>query len=246
MEVPAFSIVIPAYNEEDYLPRTLTSVQEAMAALSESGELIVVDNNSTDSTAEVARQAGAQVVFEPENQIARARNAGASQARAEALIFIDADTLVTPALLRKALDQLQSGDVVGGGAQLAFDEPVEKLGQRGIDTWSRLAARHQLAAGSFFFARQDAFQAVGGFCEQVYAGEEVFLARALKRWAKPRGLRFINLSEDPAITSARKLQWYRPWHIWATFMLLIFFPLALRYRRLCGLWYRRPKTVDAG
>ena len=74
------SIVIPAYNEEKLLPRTLQSVQAAAGAFTAAGwtfELIVCDNNSTDGTALLARAGGARVVFEPLNQIARARNTGA-------------------------------------------------------------------------------------------------------------------------------------------------------------------------
>ena len=45
----SYSIIIPAYNEEKYLPRTLTSVKEAVTEVEFSGEIIVVDNNSTGS-----------------------------------------------------------------------------------------------------------------------------------------------------------------------------------------------------
>ena len=60
------SVVIPAWNEEQLLPACLDSVRMAFAARpDQSPEVIVVDNNSTDRTAEIARAAGAQVVFEP-------------------------------------------------------------------------------------------------------------------------------------------------------------------------------------
>ena len=90
---PDYSIIIPAYNEAAELPSTLASIRKAMEALSYAGECLVVDNNSTDSTTAVARTHGADlVVQEPINQIARARNAGASKASGRFLIFIDADT----------------------------------------------------------------------------------------------------------------------------------------------------------
>ena len=74
------SIVVPAFNEERLLPGSLASIQAASVAFGDAGwqtELIVCDNNSTDRTAEIAAAAGARVVFEPINQIGRARNAGA-------------------------------------------------------------------------------------------------------------------------------------------------------------------------
>ncbi|MBV8032234.1 MAG: glycosyltransferase, partial [Betaproteobacteria bacterium] len=58
------SVVVPAYNEEKLLPQCLGAIGAAMAAF-EDAELVVCDNNSTDRTAEIARAAGAKVVFEP-------------------------------------------------------------------------------------------------------------------------------------------------------------------------------------
>jgi len=75
---PDYSIIIPAYNEEALLPRTLRSLRRAMERLPEyEGEVIVTDNASTDRTAGVAAAHRARVVHEPHRQIARARNAGA-------------------------------------------------------------------------------------------------------------------------------------------------------------------------
>ena len=76
-----YSIVVPAYNEEKLLPATLRTLRQAMngASSERQGEIIVVDNNSTDTTADIARQAGVRVVFEPINRISRARNAGARE-----------------------------------------------------------------------------------------------------------------------------------------------------------------------
>ena len=75
------SIVIPAFNEERLIERCLQSISTSLAVNLRSGftsDIIVVDNNSTDNTAALARKAGARVVFEPINQIGRARNAGAA------------------------------------------------------------------------------------------------------------------------------------------------------------------------
>ena len=77
------SVIIPAFNEERLIGETLRLVKAAMTAFSWrrwATEVIVCDNNSTDRTAELARAGGAAVVFEPVNQIARARNCGAAAA----------------------------------------------------------------------------------------------------------------------------------------------------------------------
>jgi len=75
-----YSVIVPAFNEEAFLGHTLDALRQAMATVSLHGEVIVTDNNSTDTTAEIAAASGAKVVFEPVNQISRARNAGARQA----------------------------------------------------------------------------------------------------------------------------------------------------------------------
>src|SRR5689334_18853557 len=117
---PLYSVIIPAYNEEAYLGRTLSSLRAAMDGLPEAGEVIVVDNNSSDRTADIARAAGARVVFEPVNQISRARNAGAAAARGRFFVFLDADTIPSARLLRRALDHLSGGKVCGGGALIVL------------------------------------------------------------------------------------------------------------------------------
>ena len=92
-----YSVIIPAYNEELHLPETLRNLQKAMEAVTPlRGEIIVVDNNSTDRTAEIAHDAGARVVFEAHNQISRARNCGGRAANSRNLIFLDADTIIRP------------------------------------------------------------------------------------------------------------------------------------------------------
>ena len=75
-----FSVIIPAYNEEKYLPAALSAVNKAIETAPMVGEVVVVDNNSTDRTAAIAAELGARVVFEPVNQISRSRNAGAKAA----------------------------------------------------------------------------------------------------------------------------------------------------------------------
>lgn len=237
----AYSIVVPAFNEAEELPSTLSAIRKAMEAIDESGECIVVDNNSSDSTSEVARANGADfVVFEPINQIARARNAGAAKASGEFLIFVDADTRILPDLLSDAIALLKTGQCVGGGAVVHFEGEISRIGKFGIGLWEKISRLTQTAAGSYLFCRKDAFDAVGGFDERLYASEEVRMTNQLKKWGKGNGLKFKILTGAPAQTSARKLNWYSGPAIlgWVFFMTL--FPVAVRWRKLCGFWYNRP------
>ena len=235
-----YSIVVPAYNEEALLAKTLGLLQIAMATQPLMGELIVVDNNSTDRTAEIARGLGARVVFEPINQISRARNTGARMARGRYLVFVDADTKIAPDLLGLALENLGSGRCVGGGAIVALDAGVHTGARLMLRLWNWLSVRLGLAAGCFFFCRRDEFEACGGFSEQVYASEEIWLSRCLKRAGRQADRRFCVIRAPGVLSSGRKLHWYGQGTQAALLLALLLFPILVRYKRFCSFWYRRP------
>jgi len=242
-----YTIVVPAWNEAAFLGASLARIREAMAGVSgHEGELVVVDNNSSDATPDIARAAGATVVFEPVNQIARARNAGARVATGDALVFVDADSWPPVALLQAALDRLAGGRVVGGGSTIAPDRPVTGGARRGLDFWNRLGSAFKLAAGCFVYCLRDAFEAVGGFSDKVYAGEEIFLSRALKRWGRQNGrLDFDIIDTAPIVTSVRKLDWYSPAQL-ARQTALVLIPGALYSKTLCRTWYDTDGRRDGG
>lgn len=233
-----YSVVIPAYNEAIFLPATLAALATAMDAVDASGEVIVVDNNSSDGTATVALECGARIVCEPINQISRARNKGAASAVGEYLIFIDADTLVSASLLRNALLALESGTVCGGGAGVIIEHP-SRMANVAVALWTVIGKVGKLAAGCFVYCRKDAFEAVGGFSEQVYASEEVWLSLALKKWGRANQQTFLIL-DDAATTSARKIEWFSGCDIVKQMLVLLIFPLAVRSKRFCSTWYNRP------
>ncbi|MEM1441908.1 MAG: glycosyltransferase [Verrucomicrobiota bacterium] len=239
---PHYAIIIPAYNEEALLGETLASIREAMSEIEEKGELIVVDNNSTDRTGEVAGENGAdKVVFEPHNQIARARNAGAAATEAERLVFIDADTRIEAGTLSQALKNLESGKIAAGGARIVMDQAVIPIVGWLTDNWNRVGATFHYAAGSFFYCRRDAFEAGGGFDESVYAGEEVWLAKRIKKWARKEKLRFVVIQNPPVLTSGRKSDWFSTWDFVRQLAIIFLIPGSTRSRKMCRVWYERPE-----
>jgi glycosyltransferase involved in cell wall biosynthesis len=241
---PRYSIVIPAYNEAQWLPGCLAAVKDAMESVAAKGEIVVVDNNSTDETADIARESGARLVFESVNQISRARNAGAQAARGNFLVFLDADTLLPAELLIEALDNLESGDCCGGGVMVAFDRPVRGLAKMLIGLWHWLARRYGLAAGCFVYCLRDGFDAIGGFNERVYASEEVWFSRQLGKWGKREGMGFRLITSTSVVTSARKLDY--PLSTYLTLFTALFFPPAVYSKWLCWTWYhRRPRGDEA-
>ena len=192
------SIVIPAYNEEALLDATLGAVRAAAEALGSPYEIIVVDDGSTDRTAEIARAHGARVVGVNLRHIAAARNAGAREAAGDLLIFVDADTLITP-------DVLQGRRRVGARGRgrrrvrAPARTPTIRPGVRrysGSPAWLMRTAGW--AAGCFMFVRTDVFRRVGGFDERYFASEEIHLSRALKKHGR------LVILRDKVITSGRK------------------------------------------
>ncbi|NOR52190.1 MAG: glycosyltransferase [Gammaproteobacteria bacterium] len=236
-----YSIIIPAWNEAKLLPKTLDYIEQSMSQQQLSGEIIVVDNNSSDETAALAAAHGATVVFEPINQISRARNRGVTVANGRYLIFVDADTLISPQLLRCALDNLDENRCCGGGATVSFGLIEAPLARYLVKSWNWLATRLGLAAGCFIYTRADAYEAIGGFSEQVYASEEIWLSRDLRRWGKKHNYQFCIISDYQSVSSARKMEWFGPFQQLLLLLMLLIFPYAVRFRRLCNFWYKRPE-----
>lgn len=236
-----YSIIIPAYNEEAILEYTLDQLKMAMSTVLLQGEIIVTDNNSTDRTAEIASNAGALVVFEPVNQISRARNSGAKQAKGHYLLFVDADTVIPPRLLQTALQNLQSNQCCGGGATVTMDANIQGAAKKMVNAWNTLSKRFHLAAGCFVYVRREDFKACGGFSEGVYASEEIWLSRCLKQHGKNNGREFRIIHEPSAITSGRKLLWHSFAYQFVLILGLILFPFLTRFKWACGFWYKRPR-----
>ncbi len=234
------SIVIPAFNEEKLLPATLTAVVTAASALTENGiahEVIVCDNNSTDRTAAIAREHGAQVIFEPVNQIGRARNTGATLATGEWLLFLDADSTPSRELFADLAAALRDGCICYGGCAVKLDE-AHRAGDILLGCWHRIAKGLHYAAGSFLFVRREDFEATGGFSKILFASEELELSKRLKRMARQRQQRFVFLTTHPLITSARKFRLHTGWWHLRFFARTAFCGTRnLRRRESCGIWY---------
>ncbi len=241
---PQVSVLVPAYNEEVLIERVISQVQLSFTRHPQTSyEVIVCDNNSTDRTAPLAKAKGARVVFESHNQISRARNTAAKAALGPWLIFLDADTYLTPELLGETLGCFRSGKIAGGGSVLKFDRKSIGFVAAALTwLWNRISVTFNLAAGSYLFCYQQAWSDVGGFNEELYASEEIFFSRKIKRWARARRMKFQVLSKAPILTSARKMEWYGPWEL-LTRMLPLVHPLAVRSRDKCGLWYVRPDAA---
>ena len=225
------SFVVPAYNEELLLGRTLDAIDAAARACGEPFEMIVVDDASTDHTAEIAAEHGAHVVPVHNRQISRTRNAGARAATGDIFFFVDADTLITPAVVAAALAALRSG-AVGGGCAVQFDGKLPLYGRLLLGTLLPLYRLLGIAAGCSLFCTREAFEKVGGFDERLMAAEELAFSRGLARVGR------VAILRESVITSGRKL---RTWSVLE--VLGLFARVALRGRRAVedrqglDIWY---------
>lgn len=199
-------------------------------------ELIVCDNNSTDRTAEIARAAGATVVFEPFNQIARARNSGAAAATGDWLIFVDADSRPSAELFTEVAEQISAGRCLAGGATVRMDEK-HLMAEFFTWLWNCSSRMGCWLAGSFIFVETATFRKIGGFSSELFAGEELDLSRRLKRLARETGREIVILHRYPLLTSARKMRLYTIWDHLKLLARVMFNRRALYNRESCALWY---------
>jgi glycosyltransferase involved in cell wall biosynthesis len=234
------SIVIPAFNEERLIGETLRQVKAATAAFSRrewATEIIVCDNNSTDRTAELARAEGATVVFEPINQIARARNCGAAAASGDWLVFIDADSHPSEELFDDVAGQMTTGRCLAGGCTIKLEGPY-LVGKLITLLWNGISRTACLLAGSFIFCEAGAFREVGGFSNELFASEELDLSQRLKRLAREKKKRVLILHRHPLLTSARKMHLYTPReHLRFLARVVFSHKRILKSREECHTWY---------
>ena len=236
------TVIIPAFNEEAYLSATLDSIAASASHLRSrcraSVETIVVDNNSTDATAQVAANGAARVVHEPEQGIARTRNTGALHAQGEVLVFVDADVAVTPALLEVIYDAMSNPACVGGGFDVEY-KPERRVIQLYLMAWRVLARASGMVQGAAQFCRKDSFLRIGGYDETAWIGEDVDFYWALKRLAQRTGGTVALNRELRVSPSTRR---FDKWPLWKTLVWTNPLVIALlrRRKRAWPGWYSRP------
>lgn len=176
-----FSVVIPAYNEALYLEPTLQSIREQ--DFDGNIELIVVDNNSNDDTSKIARRYADHVLHYAERQGASAaRQHGAEKARGKNLIFLDADTAMSPNLVSEAAKSLAKG-FVGGCAPIYVKD--DSFGARWteviVNNWHRFIGPTFIP---YLYCTRDVFHRTGGWDLDITCAEEVRLQRRIREHGK--------------------------------------------------------------
>ncbi len=185
---PLISIVIPAFNEEHFLARTLASVARQDY---KNFEVIVVDNNSTDKTAHIALRGGAKVVFETRAGVAYARQKGFECARGEIIATTDADTILPENWLSKIAAKFSAkrNVVAYGGLYKLVSGPLltRMLFPRGAYYAWKLEKRWTgcwILPGANMAVLKNVFLKSGGFNTNLKMGEDGELSKKLSRYGK--------------------------------------------------------------
>ncbi|HEY4659546.1 MAG TPA: glycosyltransferase [Gemmatimonadaceae bacterium] len=241
------SAVIPAFNEERYLPRLLASVEIARRRYRggpESVEVVVADNGSTDGTIRIAQANGCVITAVEPRVIAAVRNGGARAARGSILAFVDADAEVHPDTFNAIEDFFADGTRIVGASGVLLERR-----SWGINvTWLVLVVLTRLLRfdTGVICCRKEDWEAVGGYREHWRFAEDVWFLEDLKRLGRTRGQSFGRLSGVPSVFSTRKFDEHGEWH----YMLLVFakFPLWLLFSRgsigkyVERYWYGRQRA----
>jgi uncharacterized protein len=187
------SIIIPVLNEASIIAKTLHTAQTGQNI-----EIIIADGGSADNTAEIAIKAGAKVINSPKGR-ALQLNAGAKIATGEIVLFLHADTFLSPGydtLIRQALEKT---GIVAGAFELQIDSvhPGLRIVETAVNWRSRWL---QLPYGDqAIFMSANLFKQLGGFPEMPIM-EDFAMIRQLQRQGK------INIVKLPVLTSGRR------WH----------------------------------
>ena len=192
------SIIIPAFNEDKYLPKLLDSIKKQSF---KDYEIIVADFNSSDRTREIAGKHGCKIV--KGGLPAAGRNNGAKKARGDLLLFIDADCMIKPAFLRHAIKEIRQRnlDAAGCYAIPLSDGLLDNLGFSIFNFWA-LATQFFYANVAFaIFCKKDLHQKIKGFNEKVTLLEDMDYANRAGKCGK-----FRILSSARIYTSVRRFE----------------------------------------
>ncbi len=218
------SLVIPAFNEAEFLPRLLDSVEVARASYrhgAERIEVIVADNDSTDTTAQIANDRGCHVAHVKKRRIAASRNGGAAIARGTVVAFCDADFRISPETFNYIDSVIESPHFIGGAT--GIDMERWSLGIA-ITWWLILPPLLMLGIdGGVWFCRRDDFNELGGYDETRMIGEDVDLLLRLRKLGKTRrprqrlanrsSTKRLNIPCARVINSTRKFDKHGEWHV---------------------------------
>ncbi len=179
------SIIIPAYNEEKYLPSCLKSISNLNYPKNDI-ELVIVDNGSTDSTRKIAESYGAKVLCDSSLNISGLRNMGVSESTGGIITFVDADCIVTGEWLNNASVYFDDLNVAAWGGP-----PLPPKNSTWVQkTWFFIRQKgNQVQDVDWLesmnlFVRREQFIGVGGFDKSLVTCEDVDFSYRIRKYGR--------------------------------------------------------------
>jgi glycosyltransferase involved in cell wall biosynthesis len=194
---PFISVIIPAHNEEEFLPKTLDALKKQSYA---TFETVVVTNGCTDHTADAVRGKCDQLFELEDRGLGPARNLGAAKARGNLLLFLDADTILEPTALQVIACKFKRHHSAG---TLRGVPDQDRGAYRAIYFLKNFVHKIRAHHGSsgVILCWKDHFDAVGGFDNDLYLRENSDLMKKLRQFGS-----YKYISGTPAITSMRRYE----------------------------------------
>lgn len=193
-----FSVIVPAYNEEKYIQKTLQVLREQTYA---NFEVIVKDGKSRDRTAKIAKQFADKVISASDSSAADARNQGAHHAHGDVLVFMDADTLLPTDAFERFV-KLMSGENIVGVSCRKVPQNGDILDRAmyefvNFSTFASCKMRLGGAHGNCMLVRRSVFERIGGFNPDIIVAEEQDLVRRAMKFGRYLFLLDFNVVENP-------------------------------------------------
>lgn len=210
-----FSVVIPAYNEEKYIGRTLSALRNQTF---KDFEIIVKDGKSQDQTIKIARKFTKKVFSQKDTSAADARNQGASHATGQILVFIDADTALPPDTLAHFSELMKNEGIVGISCRKVpqSNKTLDRLMYEFVNISTYVSAMLRIggAHGNLMILRRYAFEQVGGFNPNIIVAEEQDLVRRATKYGRYKFLLDYSVLENPRrLQTWGRLRIYIAWLI---------------------------------
>lgn len=205
MDKKLFSVIIPAYNEQDIIPTCVDYVKKSKGNLIK--EIIIVDNNSSDNTYKVAKNLGVKVIKEIRQGVSWARKTGTESASGKYILHIDSDTRLPDYYLVETLKRFKKNSklVCLGGQMVYYDGPKWKNVARffihyyfWLFTLIFSQGRVGPTANNMTFLKS-AYDKTIGFKTSLRYGEDIDLTKKLSKFGKVK----LDMSLKCMISSRR-------------------------------------------
>ena len=209
----ALSVAIPAHNEEHFIGRGIESVLRSAQNAGQAVEVVVALNRCTDHTQAIAESLGARCVVEDRKCISAVRNAAVRASSAPAVVTLDADSWMSAHTVAAVLGMVNDPRHVGGGAMIKPERMSVGIFFSVLRVVPYVIRHRRLSYGMFWFQRE-AFEAIGGFDEDLISVEDVDFAVRLQALGRQRGQRYGTIWRQGITTSCRKFDMFGDWYLY--------------------------------